>query len=97
MSDPADYNVCDEHESVYLKGDYCLECRIAELEAVIKLQKGAIAAKDKSSRRQIKKHTAEEDRVRELPEYMCNFPAIRKMGAAYRKRDVLALLGKESE
>ena len=33
MSDPADYNVCDEHESVYLKGDYCLECRIAELEA----------------------------------------------------------------
>jgi hypothetical protein len=33
MSDPSDYNVCDEHEAVYLKGGYCLECRIVELES----------------------------------------------------------------
>jgi hypothetical protein len=32
MNDPSDYNVCDEHEAVYLKGGYCLECRIVELE-----------------------------------------------------------------
>ena len=36
MSDPSDYNVCDEHEAAYLKGGYCLECRITELEAQIK-------------------------------------------------------------
>jgi hypothetical protein len=35
MSDPSDYNVCDEHETAYLKGGYCLECRIAKLEAHI--------------------------------------------------------------
>jgi uncharacterized coiled-coil protein SlyX len=33
MSYPSDYDVCDEHEAAYLKGGYCLECRILELEA----------------------------------------------------------------
>lgn len=31
--DVDDWAACDEHETTYLRGDYCKDCRIEELEA----------------------------------------------------------------
>ena len=43
MSNPADYDICDEHEQSFIRHSFCPYCRITELEAENKILKDSIA------------------------------------------------------
>ena len=52
---------------------------------------------DANLQKKVKELEARLQRIRELPQYICEFPDIGKLGGAYRKRDVDEIIQAELE